>query len=332
MKIMTNPEQDCLEQACPEAGMISIVVPVFNEEAALTELIQRTLDSVTPLERPFELILVDDGSNDKSVDIIQSASVEHPNQVIGILLNKNYGQHSAIMAGFAHVRGEFIITLDADLQNPPEEIPSIMDEFDKGHDVIGTIRQNRQDTFFRRYASKLVNKMVRKFTGVGMSDYGCMLRGYHWNVVQAMLQCHERSTFIPVLANSFARNNTEIPVAHAERTLGVSKYSFFDLINLQFDLLTSMTTFPLRMLSFVGGGIAFLGFIFAFALLVMRLIFGSDWGVDGVFPLFAILFIFVGAQFIGIGLLGEFIGRIYHDVRARPRYFIHEITGRETPN
>ena len=326
---MNTTEQDYLEQKCPEAGMISIVVPVFNEEEALSELIQRTLNSVLPLARPFELILVDDGSKDKSVEIIQSASAENPNRVIGILLNKNYGQHSAIMAGLAHVRGEFIITLDADLQNPPEEIPNIMIEFDKGHDVIGTIRQNRQDTFFRRSASKLVNKMVRKFTGVGMSDYGCMLRGYHWSVVQAMLQCHERSTFIPVLANSFARNITEIPVAHAERTLGESKYSFFNLINLQFDLLTSMTTFPLRLLSFIGGAIALSGFFFAFILLVLRVIYGSDWGVDGVFPLFAILFMFVGAQFVGIGLLGEFIGRIYHDVRARPRYFIHEIIGIE---
>ena len=329
MNTSINPENECYEQSCPEAGMISIVVPVYNEEESLSELIQRTLDSVKPLAKPFELILVDDGSRDKSIEIITQAAVEYPNQVIGIFLNKNYGQHSAIMAGFAHVRGEYIITLDADLQNPPEEIPNIMAEFDKGHDVIGTIRKNRQDSFFRRYASKMVNKMVRQFTGVGMSDYGCMLRGYHWNVVQAMLQCHERSTFIPVLANSFARNSTEIPVAHAERTLGESKYSFFNLINLQFDLLTSMTTAPLRMLSFIGSGIALLGFIFAFILLVLRLIYGSDWGVDGVFPLFAILFIFVGAQFIGIGLLGEFIGRIYHDVRARPRYFIHEIVGRE---
>jgi len=328
MNTITNSDHDDhLEKMCPKSGMISVVVPVFNEQDALPELIQRCLSSLTPLGHPFELILVDDGSKDKSVQLIQTAAADNPDQVIGILLNKNYGQHSAIMAGFAHVRGEFIITLDADLQNPPEEIPNIMAQFDKGHDVIGTIRQNRQDTLFRRYASKLVNKMVQKFTGIGMSDYGCMLRGYHWNVVQAMLQCHERSTFIPVLANSFSRNNTEIPVAHAERTLGESKYSFFNLINLQFDLLTSMTTIPLRMLSFIGGGIAILGFVFAFALLVLRLIFGSDWGVDGVFPLFAILFIFVGAQFIGIGLLGEFIGRIYHDVRARPRYFIHKIVG-----
>ena len=312
-------------------GMISIVVPVYNEEASLDELISRILSCVGSMDRTFEILLVDDGSKDRSVELIRKAAIQDSKNcdIIGVMLNRNYGQHAAIMAGFSNVRGEFIITLDADLQNPPEEIPDIIAEFDQGHDVVGTIRQNRQDTFFRRFASKLVNKMVQQFTGVNMSDYGCMLRGYHWDVVNAMLQCHERSTFIPVLANSFSRNSTEIPVAHAERTLGESKYSVFKLINLQFDLLTSMTTFPLRLLSFIGGGIALLGFLFAIILLIMRLIYGSAWGVDGVFPLFAILFIFVGAQFIGIGLLGEYIGRIYHDVRARPRYFIHEIIGRD---
>ncbi len=315
------------------SGMISIVVPVYNEQESLDELIRRTLATVSDMDREFELLLVDDGSKDRSPDIIRQAATEagseHHGDVIGIMLNRNYGQHAAIMAGFANVRGEYIITLDADLQNPPEEIPNIIAEFDQGHDVVGTVRQNRQDSFFRRYASRLVNKMVQQFTGVNMSDYGCMLRGYHRDVVNAMLQCHERSTFIPVLANSFARNSSEIPVAHAERTLGESKYSLFNLINLQFDLLTSMTTVPLRLLSFMGGTIALVGFLFAIILLVLRLIYGSDWGVDGVFPLFAILFIFIGAQFIGIGLLGEYIGRIYHDVRARPRYFIHEIIGRD---
>ena len=312
-------------------GMISIVVPVYNEEASLDELISRILSCVGSMDRTFEILLVDDGSKDRSVELIRKAAIQDSKNcdIIGVMLNRNYGQHAAIMAGFSNVRGEFIITLDADLQNPPEEIPNIIAEFDQGHDVVGTIRQNRQDTFFRRFASKLVNKMVQQVTGVNMSDYGCMLRGYHWDVVNAMLQCHERSTFIPVLANSFSRNSTEIPVAHAERTWGESKYSVFKLINLQFDLLTSMTTFPLRLLSFIGGGIALLGFLFAIILLIMRLIYGSAWGVDGVFPLFAILFIFVGAQFIGIGLLGEYIGRIYHDVRARPRYFIHEIIGRD---
>jgi undecaprenyl-phosphate 4-deoxy-4-formamido-L-arabinose transferase len=161
-----------------------------------------------------------------------------------------------------------------------------------------------------------------------MHDYGCMLRAYRRNIVEAMLQCHEHSTFIPVLANNFARHTTEIEVGHEKRSEGDSKYNLWKLLNLHFDLLTSMTTFPLRLLSILGAIISATGVGFGFFLLIMRLIYGSQWAVEGVFTLFAILFIFIGAQFIGMGLLGEYIGRIYYDVRARPRYFIQKVVGR----
>jgi undecaprenyl-phosphate 4-deoxy-4-formamido-L-arabinose transferase len=247
---------------------------------------------------------------------------------VGVLLNRNYGQHAAVMAGFAESRGDIIVTLDADLQNPPEEIPKLVQKMEEGFDVIGTVRTPREDTLFRRVASRIVNRAARKATGAVMHDYGCMLRAYRHHVVDAMLQCHERSTFIPVLANSFARNAAEIEVSHAERSGGDSKYSLWSLINLQFDLLTSMTTFPLRLLSIVGSLISLAGVGFGVFLLVMRLVHGAGWAAEGVFTLFAILFMFVGAQFVAMGLLGEYIGRIYHDVRARPRYFVDKVVGR----
>ncbi|WP_246804625.1 hypothetical protein [Desulfosarcina cetonica] len=158
-----------------------------------------------------------------------------------------------------------------------------------------------------------------------MHDYGCMLRAYRATIVRAMLMCHERSTFIPVLGNSFARRTTEIEVGHDARKQGDSKYSFSRLISLMFDLVTSMTTYPLRLLSIMGLIVSALGIGFGFFLLFMRLIFGTAWAAEGVFTLFAILFIFVGAQFIGMGLLGEYLGRVYNDVRARPRYFIQRV-------
>jgi len=306
---------------------VSVIIPVFNESINLLELLQRTLAACRSLKQSFEILLVDDGSSDGSDLMISKAAKENPGEIIGVLLNRNYGQHSAILAGFEQAQGEIIITLDADLQNPPEEIPALVAKMQEGFDVVGTIRRNRQDTIFRRTASGIINKATAKATGVEMHDYGCMLRAYRKNIVQAMLQCHERSTFIPVLANSFARRTAEIEVEHAARTGGESKYSVWKLINLQFDLLTGMTTFPLRLLSLTGTAIAFLGFAFAILLLVLRLILGVEWAADGVFTLFAILFIFIGAQFIGMGLLGEYIGRIYQDVRARPRYFIHQIDG-----
>jgi len=307
---------------------ISIVVPVFNEQKCLKELIRRCTESCDDMALPFELLLVDDGSKDSSPEIITEAAEQSGGNIVGVLLNRNYGQHAAVMAGFAEARGSIIVTLDADLQNPPEEIPKLVGKVVEGFDVVGSVRIPRHDTFFRKVASAVVNKVAQKATGVVMHDYGCMLRAYRRPVVDAMLQCHERSTFIPILANSFARRATEIEVSHAARSEGDSKYGLWDLVNLQFDLLTSTTTFPLRVLSVVGALISMAGVGFGVFLLIMRIIYGPDWAAEGIFTLFAILFIFVGAQFIGMGLLGEYIGRIYNDVRARPRYFVHKVVGR----
>lgn len=310
-----------------QQNSFSVVIPVFNEERNLPALVTRLLESCGSLGRPYEVILIDDGSTDSSAALIAQAAEAHPGIFRGVILNRNYGQHAAVMAGFGEAKGAAIVTLDADLQNPPEEIPNLLKKLDEGYDVVASVRQNRQDTFFRRKASAIVNRVAQHATGVMMHDYGCMLRAYRPHIIKAMLQCHERSTFIPVLANSFARRTTEIPVAHAARTGGESKYSIWKLISLQFDLLTNMTTFPLRMLSILGGLIAALGFGFGLILLLLRIVFGPIWAAHGVFTLFAILFMFVGAQFMGMGLLGEYIGRIYHDVRARPRHFVEKIVG-----
>ena len=302
----------------------SIVVPVYNEAESLDELIGRTLAAARGTGRGFELILVDDGSGDGSAGIILAAAEREP-EVVAVVLNRNYGQHAAVFAGFEQCRGEVVVTIDADLQNPPEEIPRLLAETDKGADVVGTVRANRKDSLFRRAASHLVNRMVQKSTGVMMHDYGCMLRAYRRHIVEAMLQCPERSTFIPILANAFARTTAEIEVAHAPRAHGESKYSLMRLVTLHFDLLTSMSTFPLRLLSVAGTVIACGGIGFGLLLLVLRFVYGAGWAAEGVFTLFAVLFVFIGAQFVAMGLLGEYIGRIYHDVRARPRYFVQEV-------
>ena len=304
---------------------LSLVIPVFNEADNLKELVERCLSVCRRSSLTFEIILVDDGSTDGSAALITKAATDNPLQIIRVLFNRNYGQHAAVIAGLTESRGNIVITLDADLQNPPEEIPKLIQEMKKGVDVVGTIRINRRDSLFRKLSSGLVNSMVRRATGVMMHDYGCMLRAYRRPIIDAMLQCHERSTFIPILANSFAGTTSEISVRHEARTHGDSKYSFLKLISLQFDLLTSMSTFPLRLLSFIGTLIAASGIAFGIFLLTMRFYMGSAWAAQGVFTLFAVLFVFIGAQFIGLGLLGEYIGRIYQDVRARPRYFIKEI-------
>ena len=304
----------------------SVVIPVYNEAACLEELISRCLASCRSTGESFELILVDDGSRDASTEMICRAADRHA-EIVGVLLNRNYGQHAAVFAGFRQSRGEIVITLDADLQNPPEEIPKLLQEMNKGYDVVGTVRINRQDSLFRKAASAVVNKAVRQATGVMMHDYGCMLRAYRRHIVNAMLQCREHSTFIPILANSFAGKTSEIQVGHAERTKGESKYSLFKLISLQYDLLTSMSTFPLRLLSLMGTVIAACGVSFGIFLMIMRIYYGAAWAAEGVFTLFAALFVLIGALYLALGLLGEYIGRIYHDVRSRPRYFIQEVRG-----
>lgn len=311
-----------------KATRLSIVIPVYNEADNLDELIQRCLAACAALDRPYEIILVDDGSSDASAAKIAEAAGRESGRIIGILLNRNYGQHSAVMAGLAESTGDVVITLDADLQNPPEEIPRLAAKMDEGFDVVGTVRVPRCDTSFRRVFSYITNRAIQRATGVMMHDYGCMLRAYRRPIVDAMLQCHERSTFIPVLANSFARRTAEIEVTHAERQAGDSKYGLWKLINLQFDLLTSMTTFPLRLVSILGALVSAMGFGLGLFLLIMRIFMGTQWAAEGVFTLFALLFIFLGAQFIGLGLLGEYMGRTYGDVRARPRYFIERTIGR----
>ena len=318
---------ESLPSAAAGKPSLSVVIPVYNEEANLPTLLDRTLAACRAIGCPFEIVLANDGSRDKSGEILSKAAAEHP-EIVAVFLNRNYGQHNATFAGYAHASGDFIINIDADLQNPPEEIHKIYEKLLAGHDVVAGRRMARQDSPLRKIPSWFVNRMIRKSTGVDMHDYGCMLRGYTRAVVQAMLSCEERTPFIPVLANSFASNPCEVDVAHAERFAGASRYSFLKLVNLQFDMLTGMTTAPLRALSFAGLGVFLIGLVLSAYIIAMRIHLGDAWTNDGVFTLFAVLFFLVGAQFLGMGLLGEYIGRIFKNVGARPRYLIQQIKGK----
>lgn len=307
-----------------EKPYISIVIPVFNEELNLPPLIDRLYPVMQQIGKPFEIIFTDDGSRDRSLNILQGMAEKFP-EVRVIEFNGNFGQHMAILAAFEKSTGEIVITLDADLQNPPEEIPKLVREVEKGHDVVGTIRQKRQDSLFRKVASRIVNITTNKMTGMHMSDYGCMLRAYHRNVVNNINRCQETTTFIPALAQTFSANPTEIEVAHAERSEGESKYSLYKLIRLNFDLMTGFSVVPLQLFALMGILTALFSVAFAIFLLVRRFIIGAE--VEGVFTLFAILFFFIGIIIFGIGLVGEYVGRIYQEVRKRPRYVVRRLHG-----
>ena len=305
---------------------ISIVIPVYNEELNLPPLMERLYPVMQQIGKPFEIIFTDDGSRDRSLAILREMAEKFP-EVRVIEFNGNFGQHMAILAAFEESTGEIVITLDADLQNPPEEIPKLVKEVEKGHDVVGTIRQKRQDTLFRRVASRIVNITTNKMTGMQMSDYGCMLRAYHRNVVNNINRCQETTTFIPALAQTFSATPTEIEVAHAERAEGESKYSLYKLIRLNFDLMTGFSVVPLQLFALMGILTALFSVAFAVFLLVRRFIIGAE--VEGVFTLFAILFFFIGITIFGIGIVGEYVGRIYQEVRRRPRYVVRRTYGFE---
>jgi undecaprenyl-phosphate 4-deoxy-4-formamido-L-arabinose transferase len=305
------------------AILLSVVIPVYNEELGLAQLFSRLYPALDRLRISYEIIFINDGSADRSAALLREQFQKRPDVTRVVLFKGNYGQHMAIMAGFEHCRGERIVTLDADLQNPPEEIANLLIAMDQGHDYVGTIRKMRQDSMWRRVASRAMNKTRERITHIKMTDQGCMLRAYSRSIVQAINQTRDISTYIPALAYSFAHRPIEIEVAHEERFAGESKYSLYKLIQLNFDLMTGFSTAPLQVFSFVGIAISLLSIIFVIFLAIRRLIVGPE--AEGLFTLFGIAFFLIGITLFGIGLLGEYVGRIYEQVRLRPRFMIEAV-------
>lgn len=302
---------------------LSVVIPVYNEEATLTALFARLYPALDALGANYEIIFINDGSQDKSAAILSAQYHARPEVTRVILFNGNFGQHRAILAGFAHARGECVVTLDADLQNPPEDIHLLLAEMDKGYDYVGSIRRQRSDSWWRHAASRAMNRLRERITRIQMTDQGCMMRAYSRRIVDTINQCNEMNTYIPALAYSFAQNPTEVIIGHEERYAGESKYSLYSLIRLNFDLMTGFSVVPLQFFSMLGMLVSLGSGLLVAYLLARRLILGPEEG--GLFTLFAIAFFLLGIALFGIGMLGEYIGRIYQEVRHRPRYLIAAI-------
>jgi undecaprenyl-phosphate 4-deoxy-4-formamido-L-arabinose transferase len=305
--------------------LVSIVIPVFNEASTLASLWQRLEGTLGKCGRGCEVIFVDDGSTDSSLELLRRLTAEDA-RVRVVELARNFGQHSALLAGFRNCRGDVIVTLDADLQNPPEEIPRLLEAIDAGNDVVGGWREERQDRAYRRLASRLQNRVTSAIVGVPMHDYGCMLRAYRRHIIETVVACDEKAAFVPALANSFAKRVAEIPVAHAERAGGESKYNIFRLAHLSLNLVTGFSTLPIRVLSLTGVGISMLACLLASALLAHRVIYGPQ-QEGALWTLFALNFFFVGLIFLALGLIGEYIQRIYLEVRRRPTYIVRAVYG-----
>lgn len=302
---------------------VSVVIPVYNEQENLPTLFTRLMAVMDATGRPFEVLFTNDGSRDRSLALLTEFHRQRPQHVRVIDFNGNFGQHMAIMSAFERVRGEVIVTLDADLQNPPEEIPKLLAAVDAGHDVVGGYRKNRQDTFFRRYASKVINGVRARITRIRMRDQGCMLRAYRRNIIDAIAASEETSTFIPALAMAYAANPADVEVEHAARAAGESKYSFYSLIRLNFDLMTGFSVVPLQVVTMFGMIVSLLSGALVVLLVVRRLVIGPE--AEGLFTLFAILYFLVGVAIMGLGVIGEYVGRIYQEVRRRPRFVIRKV-------
>jgi undecaprenyl-phosphate 4-deoxy-4-formamido-L-arabinose transferase len=306
---------------------ISIVIPVYNEESGLAELFSRLYPALDALGASYEVVFINDGSRDRSAAMLREQFQKRPEVTRVILFSTNFGQHMAIMAGFEHCRGEIVITLDADLQNPPEEIGALVAKMREGHDYVGSIRRQRQDSLWRRWASRAMNRLRERITRIKMTDQGCMMRAYSRSIVAAINSCQEVSTFIPALGYTFAQRPTEIEIGHAERHAGESKYSLYSLIRLNFDLMTGFSLVPLQWFAMLGIGISLLSSLFVVFLAIRRIVVGPE--AEGLFTLFGIAFFLIGLTLFGVGLLGEYVGRIYQQVRHRPRYLVEAILERQ---
>lgn len=312
---------------------LSVVIPVYNEEAGLPHLYARlypALDALASRGISYEVVFVNDGSRDNTAAILADQYRLRPDVTRVVLFNGNYGQHMAILAGFQATRGNIVVTLDADLQNPPEEIGALVDKMHEGYDYVGSIRRKRQDSAWRTYASKMMNRVREKITHIKITDQGNMLRAYGRNVIDLINQCTEVNTFVPALAYTFARKPTEIMVEHEERAAGESKYSIYSLIRLNFDLMTGFSIMPLQIFSMLGMVLSIASAALVVLLLVRRFVLGSE--AEGLFTLFALAFFMMGVILFGIGLLGEYVGRIYQQVRGRPRFVVLTVLEQSGPD
>jgi undecaprenyl-phosphate 4-deoxy-4-formamido-L-arabinose transferase len=300
---------------------LSVIVPILNEAATLEELAERLMCTLHRLGKSYEVIFVDDGSTDDSAKLLKRLYELYPTIKV-IRLNRNYGQHMAILAGLDRARGEIVVTLDGDLQNPPEEIPRLLEKIQEGYDVVCGQRTSRQDPLRRKVLSYLVGRLASRLVGVTMRDYGSMLRAYRRPVIDQLRRCQDWSMYIPALANAFAASVAEIPVDHQRRAAGSSRYNFFGLLRLTADLVTGFSLWPIRLVGLVGTLLALLGVGVGLYSGLLSLRESPQTLMPG---LTALLLFVAGLQLLALGLIGEYVGRTYMEIRQRPRYGIQEV-------
>jgi undecaprenyl-phosphate 4-deoxy-4-formamido-L-arabinose transferase len=311
------------DQADPARPSLSIVIPLYRDEGALVPIFERCGAVLDAVEGGGELVLVDDGGLDRTTVYASklARSYRHPTTVVR--LARNFGQHPAVFAGLAHATGDRVVTLDSDLQYPPEEIPKLLAELSDEFPVVSGYRENRKDPFRRRVVTAGLTRWLNSRTGASLKDFGSMFRAYDRETVDLMLTLTERHRYVPAVVAWLGIPIKEIPISHVARGEHGSRYRLTSLMELMLDMVTGYSVFPLRMLTALGLVGAVAGFIGTICFLVYRVVVGS--GVSGTVSAFALVFGLLGLQLLIVAMIGEYVGRIYTEAKGRPYYLVGEV-------
>lgn len=312
------------------AGSVSVVVPLYNEEGNVQELHRRLKEVMEGLGRPYEIIYVDDGSSDETPNLIERIA-EEDGRAKAVLLRRNYGQTAALQAGIDASRGEIVVTMDGDLQNDPEDIPSLLSKLEEGYDVVSGLRVHRQDPASRTIPSRIANALIARVTGVRISDYGCGLKAYRAEVLRETRLYGELHRFVPALAHMVGAKVTEIPVRHHPRTRGRSKYGLsrtpkvlLDLLLVKF--LLSYRTRPLHLFGGLGLLLGGLGLLMGVHLSLKKIFLGEELSRRPALML-SVMLVLAGMQLLSTGILAELISRTYHESQGKPPYWVRRVVG-----
>lgn len=321
------------EPAPRQQPYISVVIPLYNEEASVPHLYDVLVDVLDAYDRPYEIIIVDDGSTDGSFPLLREIAAEDPRFRV-VRLRRNFGQTAAFSAGFDLAQGDVVVTMDADLQNDPRDIPTLMEQIEAGYDIVSGWRKDRKDRFLdRKLPSIIANRLISNVTDVKLHDYGCSLKAYRRDVLAEVQLYGELHRFIPALASQVGGAVTEVPVRHHERKYGRSKYGIGRTVRVILDLITvwflgSYATRPLHVFGTLGLFTAGAGVLTGIYLTLVKFIGHQDIG-DRPLLLLAVLLTVVGVQLITMGLLGEMVIRTYHESQNKPIYIVREILNEE---
>ncbi len=305
-----------------------MVVPIYNEEESITFLYERVTSALANTALVYELILVDDGSSDRSFLLLKDIALQDQ-RVKVIRFRRNFGQTAAMAAGFDAASGRVVVPMDGDLQNDPTDIPKLLAKIDEGYDVVSGWRKDRQDTFInRKLPSMIANGLISRFTGVHLHDYGCTLKAYRREVLDGINLYGEMHRFVPALASQVGAKVTEIPVKHHPRLYGTSKYGISRTVRVVLDLMTvkfllSYSTKPIQLFGKWGVYTLFAGVLSGATTVYMKIFENFSMNRNPLWIL-TVFLLFMGIQFIVLGLLGELNARTYYEAQGKPIYVIRE--------